>query len=220
MKKTVLVTLFSLMMLSSASAAVVAKVGTFEITDKDVEIRLQQLPPQYKASYASEAGRKILVEQLVQEKLIYIQASSEKYDTNADVLKQLEKIKQRVMVGQYINDLFEKIEVTENELQSYYDENKTRFVQKEQVRAKHILLKSEEVSKLFWKEKIFDKPLGLPLLGQAYQLNIYYGKKPFRFEIKEIRAFDHLDELYFLLKRRTGIKVVTNVREGLSKPLH
>lgn len=144
MKKIVLVVLISLMMLPAANATVVAKVGTLEIADKDIDARLQQLPPQYKASYASEEGRKMLVEQLVQEKLIYLQARNEKYDTNAEVLKQLEKAKQRLMVGQYIADLFKKIQVTEKEAKTYYDENKTMFVQKEQVRAKHILFKTQE----------------------------------------------------------------------------
>jgi len=86
----------------------------------------------------------MLVEQLVQEKLIYLQARSENYDTNAEVLKQLEKAKQRLMVGQYITDLFKKIQVTEKELKTYYDENKARFVQKEQVKATHILFKTQE----------------------------------------------------------------------------
>lgn len=144
MKKIVLIILISLMMLPAANAQIVAKVGTLEITDKDVNTRLKQLPPQYKASYASEAGRKMLVEQLVQEKLIYLQARSENYDTNALVLKQLEKAKQRLMVGQYIADVFKKIDVTEDELKTYYDKNKAMFVQKEQVKAKHILLKTQE----------------------------------------------------------------------------
>ncbi len=144
MKKIVLVILISLMMLPAANAAVVAKIGILEITDKDVDARLKQLPPQYKASYTSEAGRKMLVEQLVQEKLIYLRARNEKYDTNAEVLKQLEKTKHRLMVGQYINDLFEKIQVTEKEAKTYYDENKAMFVQKEQVKAKHILFKTQE----------------------------------------------------------------------------
>jgi peptidyl-prolyl cis-trans isomerase C len=144
MKKIVLAILISLMMLPAANAAVVAKVGTLEITDEDVDTRLKQIPPQYKATYASEAGRKMLLEQLVQEKLIYIQAGKEKYDTNAEVQKQLEKAKQRLMVGQYITDVFKNIQVTESELKTYYDENKAMFVQKEQVKAKHILCKTHE----------------------------------------------------------------------------
>ena len=144
MKKIVLIILISLMMLPAADATIVAKVGTLEISDKDVDTRLKQLPPQYKASYASEEGRKMLVEQLVQEKLIYLQARSENYDTNALVLKQLEKAKQRLMVGQYIADVFKKIQVTEDELKTYYDKNKAMFVQKEQVKAKHILFKTQE----------------------------------------------------------------------------
>ena len=144
-KNRLLAILISLMLLPAAvNAAVVAKVGGLEITDEDVSARLSQLPPQYQASYDSEAGRKMLLDQLVQEKLLYLRAAAEKYDTNAAVVKQIEKIKQRVMVGQYINDVFKTIRVSEDELKTYYDKNKAGFVQKEQVRAKHILLKTKE----------------------------------------------------------------------------
>jgi len=146
-KNIVLAILAGFMMLTAANAAVVATVGSLEITDADVDARLAQLPPQYKASYDSEAGRKMLRDQLVQEKLIYIQAADQKYDTNDAVVKQLEKIKQRLMVGQYINDEFEKLEVSEDELKAYYGENKAMFNQKEQVWAKHILLKTEDEAK-------------------------------------------------------------------------
>ena len=143
-KNIVLAILISLMVLPAAQAAVVAKVGSHEITETDVDARLAQLPPQYKASYDSEAGRKRLLDQLVQEKLIYIQAAKEKYDNNSDVVAQLETIKQRLMIRQYINDSFKQIRVSEEELKAYYDQNKAGFAHKEQVWAKHILLKTQE----------------------------------------------------------------------------
>jgi len=145
-KNMVMAILISLIMLPAAHAAVVATVGSLEITDKDVEARLAQLPAQYKASYDSDAGRKMLLDQLVQEKLIYLQAANKAYDTNPAVVKQLEKVKQQIMVGQFIKDEFNKIEVSEDELKAYYDENKTRFTQDEQVWAKHILVKTEKAA--------------------------------------------------------------------------
>jgi len=144
MKKIVWAIVISLMVLTAANAAVLVKVGTLEITDKDVAAKLQQIPPQYKTAYTSEEGRKSLVNQLVQEKLIYIQARNEKYDTNAVVMEQLEQIKQSLMVRQFIADTFKQIEITESELKEYFDQNKAMFNKNEQVNAKHILCKTEE----------------------------------------------------------------------------
>lgn len=144
MKKIVLVILISLMILPAVNAEVLLRVGNLEITDKDIDTKLQQVPPNYKAAYSSEDGRKRLLEQLVQEKLIYIQARNEKYDTNAAVLKQLDQIKQSLMVRQYMADTLGKIKVTESELKTYFDENKEMFIKKEQVNAKHILCKTKE----------------------------------------------------------------------------
>jgi len=145
MKKIVLGIFISLMMaLPSAHAKVVAKVGNMEITDQEVDARLQQLPPQYKNAFASEAGKKQFVDQLTQEKLLYLQAQKEKYDTNAEVLAQLEQVKQNLMIRQFMTDTLGKVKATEDDLKQYYDENKSEFMDQAKVKAKHILCKTEE----------------------------------------------------------------------------
>jgi len=115
MKRIVLGILISLMVLPSAYAKIVAKVGNLEITEQEVAARLKQLPPQYQTAFASEEGKKRFVDQLTQEKLIYIQAEKENYHTNAEVLKQVAQVKQNVMIRQFMTDTFAKIKATENE---------------------------------------------------------------------------------------------------------
>ena len=53
MKKVVLGILISLMILPTANAKIVAKVGDIEITDQEVAERMQQIPPQYQNAFAS-----------------------------------------------------------------------------------------------------------------------------------------------------------------------
>jgi len=148
MKKIVLGIFISLMMvLPSAHAKVVATVDNLEITDQEVDARLQQLPPQYQNAFSSEDGKKKFVDQLTQEKLLYLQAKKEKYDSNAEVLKQLEQIKQTLVIRQFMADALAKLTATEGELKTYYDENKAEFMDKAKVKAKHILCKTEEEAK-------------------------------------------------------------------------
>ena len=147
MKKVVLGILISLMILPTANAKIVAKVGDIEITDQEVAERMQQIPPQYQNAFASEEGKKQFIEQLTQEKLIYLQARKEKYDTNAEVLRQLDQIKQRLMIRQFMTDTLAKIKVPEDDMKKYYDENKAEFMAKAQVKAKHILCSTEEEAK-------------------------------------------------------------------------
>ncbi len=147
MKKIVLAVLISLMMLSSADAKVVAKVGNMEITDQEVAARLKQLPPQYKNAFASEEGQKRFIDQLTQEKLIYLEAQKEKYDTNAEVLKQVAQATQTFMIRQYLADSLADVKGTEADLRTYYDEHGAEFTGQAKVQAKHILCKTEEEAK-------------------------------------------------------------------------
>ena len=147
MKKIVLGILISLMVVPAAHAKVAAKVGDLEITDQEVAERMQQLPPQYQTAFASEEGKKQFIEQLTQEKLIYLQAKKEKYDADAEVLRQLHQIKQRLMIRQFMADSLAKIKVPEADLKKYYDENTAEFMGQAQVKAKHILCNTEEEAK-------------------------------------------------------------------------
>lgn len=147
MKKIVLGLLISLMVLPAAHAKVVAKVGNLEISDQEVAERMQQIPAQYHSALASEEGKKQFIEQLAQEKLIYFQAKKENYDANAEVLRQLDQIKQRLMIRQFMTDTLTKIKVPEQDLKKYYDENTAEFMVKPQVWAKHILCTTQEAAK-------------------------------------------------------------------------
>ncbi|WP_022664637.1 peptidylprolyl isomerase [Desulfospira joergensenii] len=147
MKKIVMSILISLMFLPAAHAKVVAKVGDLEIDDQEVTERMQQLPPQYKTAFASEEGKKQFIDQLVQEKLIYLKAKKEKYDANTQVLKQLDRVKQGLMIRQFMTDTLAGIKASEEELKKYYNENSAEFMGKAQVKAKHILCNTEEEAK-------------------------------------------------------------------------
>ncbi len=139
--------LISLMAVPAAHAKVVAKVGNLEITEQEVARRIQQMPPQYQSAFASEQGKKKFIDQLTQEKLIYLQAKKENYDTNADVLKQLDQVKQGLMIRQYMTDTLSKIKVSEEEMKKYYDEHGAQFMAGAKVMAKHILCKTGEEAK-------------------------------------------------------------------------
>ncbi len=158
MKHLIMGVLVSLMMIQIAGATdpksadkaalkVVAKVNGMDITNKDVDARLAQIPPQYRSVYASEQGRKKFVEQMIQERLIYLQALKEKYDTNGQVLEQLEKAKQNIMVRRFINDTFSKIKADEADMKAYYETHAAEFTIPPKIWAKHILCKTEDEAK-------------------------------------------------------------------------
>lgn len=66
----------------------------------------------------------------------------------------MEDVEEDVKVNLQIEKLLEsKIEITEEEMRTYFDENKDTFAQTKQVKASHILVEDEETAKEV-KEKI------------------------------------------------------------------
>lgn len=145
MKKFGLLLVLSLVLLSAEPPKdTVATVGTENyITAADVQTRIDTMPMQYNQYYSSPDGRRQILEQMVEEKLLTIEALEQGYANNADVLKILNNVKEEIIVRQYIKDEVSKLTVSDAEISTHYNANKENFVSPEAVRASHILVSSE-----------------------------------------------------------------------------
>lgn len=150
MKKVTVVVMLGISLLLSAfifglTDKVILRVGDSSLTQKQLEERIATLPPQYQEYYSSADGKKILIDSIKKEFLVYEMARKDKYDTNKDVLAQLENIKKQVMVAQYLQDSIEKkISISNKDTKKYFDDNKEVFKKDEQVKARHILVATEK----------------------------------------------------------------------------
>lgn len=142
------VVLFSGFKLGIGDEKLILKVGDSKITAQDIEDKLAAMPAQYKEYYSTPEGKRQLIENLKKELLILELSKKEKYDTNKDVLEQMTKVRNQVMVAIYLRDKIEKtISVSEGDARKYYTEHKDEFKTKDQVKARHILVKTEEEAK-------------------------------------------------------------------------
>jgi peptidyl-prolyl cis-trans isomerase C len=124
------------------------RVGDSKMTIKEFDERVASLPEQYKAFYSTPEGKKQLIENLRKEFLMYELAKRDKYETDEDVLKQLDEVKKQIVVAVYLKDkVDENVKVTKSEKKAYFKEHKEEFISKEQVKASHILVKTEKESK-------------------------------------------------------------------------
>lgn len=128
---------------------VLAMVGEREITSESVDALLQSLNPQTAAQFNSEEGRKTLVNELVNQELLYLDAIDNKYDEDQEYLQGIEKMKASMLKQYAMNKLLGDIIVTENEVVNYYVSNKSQFNTPPSVKASHILVdnlqKAEEI---------------------------------------------------------------------------
>jgi len=154
--------LFTGFKFSLGGSKILLKVGDSKLTLQELEERIEVMPPQYKEYYSTPEGKKILIENMKKEFLILAMAKKDDYSENKEVLEQTEKQKQQIMVMVYLKDKIEKqSEVKEKEVKAYFKDNKDEFKSKDQVKARHILVKTEKEAKDLIAELKKGKDFGL-----------------------------------------------------------
>ena len=125
---------------------VLATVGGIAITENEVNEFIEGLG-QRGASYNTPEGRKAVLNQLVGNKLLLLDARRNLYEAEPAFREQLNKLKDTLLVNYAGEKALSSANVKEEEVRSYYDENKAQFIREESVNASHILVKTEEEAK-------------------------------------------------------------------------
>ena len=89
-------------------------------------------------------GQKMVLDQLINRKLILAGARKELLEFDPEFKKQLALAKEELLTKFAINRAIENVKVTDEEAKKYYDENTERFNTGASVNASHILVDSEE----------------------------------------------------------------------------
>lgn len=98
-------------------------------------------------NFDTEQGRDMILEQLIGKKLLVLDAKKNLMEHNAEFKAELEKMKNEMLANFNVAKVLEKVDVKDEEIKSYYDENKAQFVTGPTVAASHILVDSEEKAK-------------------------------------------------------------------------
>jgi len=122
----------------------VAIVNGKEISQDDVLRFLNEIGPQVAMQFQSPEGIKRVVEELVNQELLYLDAIENKLDETQEFKEMLEQTKNTLLKGYALNKLISNEEVSEEESKKYYDEHMEYYEKKESLIASHILVDSEE----------------------------------------------------------------------------
>lgn len=125
---------------------VLAVVEGREITQEDLELVIQSLNPQQANQFQSDEGKQRLLQELVNQELIYLDAVEKGVESNLDYQRSLKKMKENFLKQYAMNAMFQQAEVSEDEIQTFYEENPDQFQQPEQTKASHILVDEEEAA--------------------------------------------------------------------------
>lgn len=127
---------------------VLAEVNGATITDTDFYKEQETLPPYLKPMTETPEGKKEMLDTMVVRELIMQQAQKDGIDKSPAVAAKLEDLKKRVIVEAFLKKKVEEAaNVSDAELQEFYKKNLDKFKTGEEIRASHILVKSEAEAK-------------------------------------------------------------------------
>lgn len=124
-----------------------AKVDDVEITSDDLIIFLESLNPEVRNFFTQSPDQRPMINELIQQQLLYFDAVEKGYDKNEDFVKVAEKARQSMLKTYALGKLLEGITVSEEEMEAFYEDHKRDFQEPKKASASHILVETEEKAK-------------------------------------------------------------------------
>lgn len=127
---------------------VLAEVNGGSITTGDFTRELKNLPEYLKAMADTPEGRKEMLDTMVIRELILQQATKDGLDKGPDIEEKMRDLKKRLIVEAFLKKKVEtESHVSDADLQKFYEQNKDKFKTGDQIKASHILVKTEKEAK-------------------------------------------------------------------------
>lgn len=124
---------------------VLAEVNSGSITTADFDRELKNLPEYLKAMADTPQGRKEMLDTMVIRELILQQASKDGLDKGPEIEEKLQDLKKRLIVESFLKKKVElESKVSDEDMKKFYEQNKDKFKSGEQIKASHILVKTEK----------------------------------------------------------------------------
>lgn len=135
---------------ATVANTVVATVNGVKILRSDVEAARSQLPEQYRKLPMDQLYQPIL-NQLVRTKVLSAQARADKLHETEGYKRRVALIAERMLEEELLKKTIDE-KVTDEALQARYDKTSGSFPTKEEIRARHILVKTEAEADAIIKE--------------------------------------------------------------------
>ena len=125
---------------------ILATVGGQAIT-RDMMLNVMRSMPQEELDFvAGEAGRKLLLDEMIAAELLYLDATARRLEEEKDFITLLAEAKKGLLQRYAVGKLFDTITISDEEIKAYYDAHAAEFKAEEKMSAKHILVDSLETA--------------------------------------------------------------------------
>lgn len=123
---------------------VVVEINKTKITLWEFNKRWNEIPEQSRYGITKEK----LLDGMIQEELITQESLKNGIDKTESYKKSLADVKKQLLVREYLNkEIIDKVKVSDKDMENYYEINKAEYVEQEKIKARHILVKTEDEAK-------------------------------------------------------------------------
>lgn len=129
-----------------------AVVADREITELDLQLLLRSLDPQRAMQFQNQEGKMKLIEELINQELFYLDAIKTGVDKEEVYQRELQKVQENFLKHYTIQRFLSTVQISEAELEDYYNANKDEFKNPVSAKASHILVSTEEKANEVLKE--------------------------------------------------------------------
>jgi len=121
----------------------VAFIGDEPVTKLELDKELESVPPFYKSAYESEDGRKKLLENLINKRILVKEAESRKLYLKSRFREELEKRREQLLMRELYDEITSGVKVTEDEMRRFYNKNKEKYKIPARVTIRRVVVNSE-----------------------------------------------------------------------------
>jgi peptidyl-prolyl cis-trans isomerase C len=127
---------------------VLVTINNDKITMTEFNKELDKIPMNMKMMVASESGKKTYLDRLIIKKLLLSEAAKSNIEKDKEFENRLAEIKEQLIIESLLKKkLTSGANISDEDLQKYYEANKEKFRKDREINTRHILLKSEDEAK-------------------------------------------------------------------------
>jgi peptidyl-prolyl cis-trans isomerase C len=122
-----------------------AKVGNVAITQADYDREFAALPDYAQQMFKGNEGKENFLNEIVKKEILYQEALKKGLDKSPEFRQKVEDFKKLTLISELIGqEVMSKAKVSDQEVKDYYNKHKEDFATTSQIRASHILVKTED----------------------------------------------------------------------------
>lgn len=124
---------------------ILATVAGEAITEREVEETLLSMG-QRAATYDNPTGREAILEQLINRKLLLLDAKRNLFEREEEFKAQLARLKEELLSNYAVEKVIKNVRISDDEVKAFFEEHKSEFRSPERINTSHILVDSEETA--------------------------------------------------------------------------